>query len=146
MLKLFCCGNVVADADLVNVTRNDGTPAIRSKFTVAVNRHSKTRGEEAVYVNVTLWDNYAKNVQPYIKKGTKVTLEGDFSTYTYTKQTGGTQTNLEMSNPAIEITSSKQEQPVRQANQTVQPAPAPQVTEPQNFTAVEEDIDNGLPF
>ena len=139
MLKLIACGTITSDANFVSNNKNDGTTGYRSSFSVAVNRHAKTKDDAAIFINVTLWDNQAKNMHQYLKKGTRVTLEGDFIPSTFTKQDGTTQTNLQMSSPSIEIQSN---QPQAKAQPVQQEAPAEEEPAPE-FTQVEED---DLPF
>ena len=143
MLKLIACGNVVADADLIASTKNDGSQGHRSKFSIAVNRHAKTKEDAPVYINVTLWDNQAQTFSKYIKKNTKVTVEGDFTLNTYVGQDGKEHTNIAMSAPAIEIQGGGYQNTQQAAPATPAPVAAPAEAAPQ-FTQVEDD--EPLPF
>jgi len=60
-----------------------------TRFTVAVNRLTKKEGAEtADFIRVTAWDKQADLVERYLKKGSKVAVEGRIQTGSYDGKDG----------------------------------------------------------
>ena len=57
-----------------------------TKFTIAVNRFRKSEnGDDADFIRVTAFDKQAELVERYLKKGSKVGVEGRIQTGSYEK-------------------------------------------------------------
>ena len=91
--KVQIIGNIVADSQLTFLNDNQN---VLSKFTVAVNETFKkkdgTKQENVEFFNVNLWGKSAQGLNPYLKKGTLVYVEG--------KQR--TETSVERISPSME--------------------------------------------
>lgn len=76
-------GNLTRDPQ-IRATRNGKTVA---SFSVAVNRtytaQDGTEKEAADFINVTAWGNWAEAVGNELRKGSRVYVEGRYSTRTY---------------------------------------------------------------
>jgi single-strand DNA-binding protein len=94
--KIMLIGHLGKDPDF-NVTP-DGTPV--AKFTMAVNRYSKTstgeRKEETDWFNIVAWRQLAEICEKYLHKGSKVYIEGRLSQRKYTDKEGIQRTAVEV--------------------------------------------------
>jgi single-strand DNA-binding protein len=94
--KIMLIGNLGRDPEL-NVT-SDGTPV--TKFTIAVNRSTKTQGgekrEETEWFNVVAWRQLAETCERYLHKGSKVYIEGRLTQRKYTDREGVQRTSVEV--------------------------------------------------
>ena len=94
--KIILIGHLGRDPEL-QVTP-DGTPV--TKFSVAVNRYSKTssgeRKEETDWYNVSAWRGLAEVCDKYLHKGSKVYIEGRLAPRKYTDRNGVQQTSLDV--------------------------------------------------
>jgi single-strand DNA-binding protein len=59
-----------------------------TKFTIAVDRHSKDKGAD--FVRVTAFGNRAENICRYMRKGRQIAVEGRIQTGSYTGKDGKT--------------------------------------------------------
>lgn len=83
MNKVLLVGNLVRDVE-VRYTMQEKAVA---KFTLAINRDIKNKdgNYEADYINCVLFGEQAKAISEYLKKGTKVSVEGHIQTGVYEK-------------------------------------------------------------
>jgi len=66
-------GNVTADSKLLKI--GEGKHALN--FAVACNMGTKLNGEkDTTYFDCVMYDNYAKAMEPHIKRGRGLTLQG----------------------------------------------------------------------
>jgi len=77
---LFLIGNLTKDlGDDERSFGYVGNGTARANITLAVNR-SKKQGDgyadEVSFIDVTIWGKTAENLKPYLRKGTKVCIEG----------------------------------------------------------------------
>jgi single-strand DNA-binding protein len=83
--KIMLIGNLGRDPEL-NVTA-DGTPFTR--FSLAVNRRFKSntgeRRDETEWFNIVAWRQLAETCNTYLRKGSKVYIEGRLTQRKYTK-------------------------------------------------------------
>lgn len=88
MNKLLLIGHLGKDPDM-NYTPSG---VAVTKFSLAVNHTSKSAsGEkqtETQWFNIIAWRNLAETCNTYLKKGSKVYLEGRLTTRKYTDRTG----------------------------------------------------------
>ena len=85
--KIILIGNLGRDPEL-NVT-GDGTPV--TKFSLAVTRRFKSGGENkeiTTWFNIVAWRNLAEICERYLKKGSKVYVEGRIESRRYTDREG----------------------------------------------------------
>lgn len=83
MNKVLLVGNLVKDVE-VRYTTSDSAVA---RFTIAINRETKNKdgNYDADYINCVSFGERAKAVSEYLKKGTKVSVEGRIQTGSYEK-------------------------------------------------------------
>src|SRR5438477_3832789 len=86
--KIMLIGNLGRDPEL-NVT-SDGTPVTR--FSLAVSRNYKTssgeKREETEWFNIVAWRQLAEICEKYLRKGSKVYIEGRLAQRKYTDKNG----------------------------------------------------------
>lgn len=86
--KVIIIGNVGNDPD---VRYLDGGSVV-AKFSVATNERYTTRTGEQVesteWFRVEVWNDQAKTVEKYVKKGQQIYVEGRLRTETYTDREG----------------------------------------------------------
>ena len=87
-MKIQIKGNIGADAILRTVGEGENLHNV-CDFNVAENRKLKDGTTKTTWTKVTLWNNYAVTMAPFLKSGRKVLVEGDGDVETYV--TGGTQ-------------------------------------------------------
>ena len=83
MNKVLLVGNLVKDVE-VRYTTSDNAIA---RFTIAINREVKNKdgNYDADYINCVSFGERAKSLSQYLKKGTKVSVEGHIQTGSYEK-------------------------------------------------------------
>ena len=88
MNKIMLIGNLGKDPDM-SYTQN-GLPV--TKFSLAVNRVSKSptgeRQTETEWFNIVAWRQLAETCNTYLKKGSKIYIEGRLSQRKYTDKDG----------------------------------------------------------
>ncbi len=103
MNKIILIGRLGKDPEL-QVTP-DGTPV--TKFTLAVNRYSKTssgeRKEETDWFNVSAWRQLAETCEKYLHKGSKVYVEGRLTQRKYTDREGVQRTSIDVTITEMEM-------------------------------------------
>jgi single-strand DNA-binding protein len=86
MNKAILIGNLASDPEIKTTTNGIAV----ANFTVAVNRtYTSANGEkEADFIRCVSFRNQAENIGRYIKKGSKVAVEGRIQTRSYDAQDG----------------------------------------------------------
>ena len=142
MNKIIIIGNLTKDPEL----RSTQSGVSVCSFTVAVNRRKRGQnGEElpTMYYRVTAWRQLAENCEKYLKKGSKVYVDGDLSVNTYQGNDGQTRFSLEIDVKEIEFLSGGQ------SNQSSESEAVPErvshVEHQVGFTEVQM-ADEELPF
>ena len=80
MNKVILIGHLCQDLTLRYTPSNMAV----ATFTIAVNRPKRQdRDQEADFVNIVVWGKQAENCSKYIKKGSKVAIEGRIQTRSY---------------------------------------------------------------
>lgn len=138
MNKLTIIGNLTREAEL----RTTSTGKDVCSFTVAVNRIRKREGEpEADFFDVSIWEDRARSLAKYLRKGTKICVIGSVSVRLYTGNDGITRARLEISYPEIELVSSSENR--SQAQNPPQEHPQEQIDQESGMAVVDTDE---LPF
>ncbi|MEO9058301.1 MAG: single-stranded DNA-binding protein [Ktedonobacteraceae bacterium] len=82
-----------------------------TKFSLAVNRYSKSstgeRQEETDWFNIVAWRQLAETCNTYLRKGSKVFVDGRLTQRKYTDKNGVERTALEVTLNEMEMLSSK---------------------------------------
>lgn len=82
---IIICGRLVRDPE----TRNTGSDSMVARYTVAVDRTFKREGEpDADFFNCTAFGKGADFADKYLKKGTKVIVQGRMQSDNYTNKDG----------------------------------------------------------
>lgn len=101
--KAILLGNVGKEPTLRHL--NDGTPVCN--FTMATNERYKDRNGERKEVtewhNIVLWRRLAEIANEYVKKGTKIYLEGKIQTRQYQDKEGNTKYITEIVGNKMEL-------------------------------------------
>jgi len=105
--KIMLIGNLGKDPDL-QVT-SDGTPV--TKFSLAVNRTYKAAtGEskkETEWFTIVAWRQLAETCERYLRKGSKVYIEGRLTQRKYTDREGTQRTAVEVIASDMQMLDSK---------------------------------------
>lgn len=81
------------------------------KFTLAVNRKYSKNGEKQVdFINCVAWRKTAENLAGYMSKGSKIAVEGNIQTVSYTNKNGAKVYTTEVVAENIEFLDSVKEQ------------------------------------
>ena len=119
MLKLQAIGNLGRDAELKNI---GGKNVIN--FSIAHTEKNKDGQEKTIWIDCAKWGE-STGILPYLKKGTKVFVEGNPDLRTYQKQDGTTATTLTLRVAHVELLSrgegATQQQPATGADVINQP-------------------------
>lgn len=156
--KVIIIGNVGNDPD---VRYLDGGSVV-AKFSVATNERYTTRSGEQVdsteWFRVEVWNDQAKIIEKYVRKGQQIYVEGRLRTETYTDKEGKERFSLGLRASTFQFLggpndrqgdgSDQQQQPARQESAPVaaeasRPAPARQQAAP---AFASNGNDDDLPF
>ena len=90
MNKVYLIGNLTRDPELSETP--NGTALCR--FSIAVNRsYTNADGErDTDFFNITVWRNKAENCAKYLKKGSKVAIDGSLQNRSYEDKDGNKRT------------------------------------------------------
>ena len=106
MNKVFLSGRLTRDPE----TRYTPNGKAMTRMGIAVNRRSKNQetGQYDVdFFNLTAWEKTAEFCGRYLKKGSKVIIEGRIQTYNYTGQDGMKRSGVDIQVENIEFGESK---------------------------------------
>lgn len=110
MNKIMLIGNLGRDPEM-NYTPNG---VAVTKFSLAVNRVFKSgsgeRQEETEWFNIVAWQKLAETCNTYLKKGSKVFIEGRLTQRKYTDRNGVERTSLEVIANDMELLTPKDRQ------------------------------------
>lgn len=85
MNKFICVGRLTKDPELQTTTSGKSL----ARFSVAVKRDYATDGQiECDFFNCVVWGAFAETCNKYLKKGSKVIVEGRLNTRTYESNDG----------------------------------------------------------
>jgi single-strand DNA-binding protein len=110
MNKIMLIGNLGRDPEMSYT--NNGTAVTR--FSLAVNRVSKTptgeRQEETEWFNIIAWRQLAETCSQYLRKGSKVFIEGRLQQRKYTASDGTPRIAVEVIANDMEMLTPKSQQ------------------------------------
>lgn len=81
MNKVMLIGNLTADPQ--TSTFDSGRSVCR--FTIAINRFSRSENNAVDYINIVAWEQLGANCQKFLSKGSKVAVLGRIQTGSYEK-------------------------------------------------------------
>lgn len=135
MNKVILLGRLTRDPE-IRYSAGAEQKAI-AKFTLAVDRRFKKEGEQSAdFIACTAFGKVAEFVEKYIRKGTKILVEGHWQTGSYEKNGVKYYTN-DCVLKSVEFAESKKE--------FFNPAPEPQ-TDADGFMNIPDAIQEELPF
>lgn len=137
MNKVIMMGRLTKDPEVRYAQGANGTTI--AAFSIAVDRRFKREGEpEADFFNCTAFGKTAEFAEKFLKKGTKVVLEGRLQNDSYTNKDGVKVTATKIMVDQVEFAESKQ------ASAEDRPkAPEP---DSQGFMDIPSEIEEELPF
>lgn len=110
MNKIMLIGNLGRDPEMSYT--NNGTAV--TKFTLAVNRFTKSptgeRVKETEWFNIVAWREQAETCSQYLRKGSKVFIEGRVQQRKYTAQDGSPRTAFEVILGTMEMLTPRDQQ------------------------------------
>lgn len=130
--KVILTGRLTKDAEL----RATASGADVTSFTLAVDGFSKEQNNTS-FINCVAWNNQAKFITTYCKKGALVAIEGRLQTRNFDRRDGSKATATEVIVERVENYSPKENTQVESVNQSA----AAVVTNDNPFAD-----DNDLPF
>jgi single-strand DNA-binding protein len=116
-----------------------------ARYSIAVDRRFKREGEpDADFFNLVSFQRQAEFVEKYLRKGTKVVVEGELRNNNYTNKDGQMVYSMEIVVSNVEFAESKN----AQANNGYGggSAPAPTTDAGDGFMNIPDGIDEELPF
>lgn len=146
MNKVLMMGRLTRDPE----TRYSGDMAI-SRFSLAVDRRFKKDGQpEADFFNCTAFRKTAEFVEKYLRKGTKIVIEGSIQNDNYTNKEGKTVYSVQIVVDNIEFAESKAAAAAngdKTQNPATQKAAQPEpVPDNDGFMSIPDGIEDELPF
>ena len=139
MNKLIMMGRLCADPEVRYGGANNTAVA---NFRIAVDRRFKRDGEpDADFFLITALGKQGEFAEKYLRKGTKILLEGEIRNNNYTNKDGVMVYQNQIIATSIEFAESKSSQ---SNNNDYQPQPSPQDND--GFMNIPDGIDEELPF
>ena len=139
MNKLIVMGRLCADPEVRYGGANNTAVA---NFRLAVDRRFKREGEpDADFFLITALGKQGEFAEKYLRKGTKILLEGEIRNNNYTNKDGVMVYQNQIVATSIEFAESKSSQ---SNNNDYQPQPSPQDND--GFMNIPDGIEEELPF
>lgn len=104
--------NVILIGRLAREPEVSYTPSGKAvcKFTLAVDRPTKTEDKTADFIRITAWSAQAENIGRYLHKGSKCAVNGRIQTGSYKDRDGKTVSTFDVIASNVEFLDSKTEQ------------------------------------
>ena len=144
MNKVILMGRLTRDPE-IRYSNGDSSMAI-ARFSIAVDRRFRRQGEnsEADFFNCTAFGKQGEFVEKYLRKGTKVLVEGELRNDNYTNKNGEKVYSMNIVTNNIEFAESKN---AGSDNSGYVPANPPAGEAPDSdFMNVPDIKDSDLPF
>lgn len=139
MNNVILMGRLVRDPD-VRYTQGQEQMAI-ARFTLAVDRRRKREGEQSAdFISCVAFGKIGEFINKYVKKGTKVVIDGHWQTGSYKNKDGNTVYTNDCVCDSVEFAESKR------ANGDEQPKLPPEMPETEDFMSIPDNIQEELPF
>ena len=139
MNKLIIMGRLCADPEVRYGGANNTAVA---NFRIAVDRRFKRDGEpDADFFLITALGKQGEFVEKYLRKGTKILMEGEIRNNNYTNKDGVMVYQNQIIATSIEFAESKSSQ---SNNNDYRPQPSPQDND--GFMNIPDGIEEELPF
>ena len=130
-------GRLTRDAELKYT--NNGTPV--SRLSIAINQRRKRNDQwvdEANFFNIVVWGKIAEALNPYLKKGKQIGVEGQLRQNRW-EQEGQQRSRVEIVASNIQLLGGR-------LPQTIQEDQAPSEPFPEDTSVIEDDFEDDIPF
>ncbi|MBQ9486428.1 MAG: single-stranded DNA-binding protein [Selenomonadaceae bacterium] len=146
MNKVFLTGNLTKDPEVKYTPSGKAV----SRMGIAVSRRFKnaeTGQSDVDFFNLTAWEKTAEFCGRYLRKGSRVLIEGRLQTYTYTAQDGSKRSGVDITVENIEFAGAKRDGGDTGERYTPKPSASPSnaVNFDDDFSG-EEISDDRVPF
>ncbi len=139
MNKVILMGRLTRDPEMRYGQNGNGV----ASFSIAVDRRFKREGQpEADFFNCTAFGKQGEFVEKYLKKGTKVVLDGEIQQNNYTNKDGQEVRSYQIITNTIEFAESKN---AAQGNGGDY-AQSPSTDSGSDFLNIPDNVDENLPF
>ena len=144
MNKVILMGRLTRDPE-VRYSSGDSAMAI-SRFSIAVDRRFKRNGDDQTtdFFNCVAFGKLGEFVEKYLRKGTKVVLDGELRNNNYTNKNGEKVYSIEITANNIEFAESKNAGTDTSGFAPAGPTPASDPGD--GFMNIPDGIDEELPF
>ena len=148
MNKVFLSGNLTRDPEM----RYSPSGKAIAKMGIAVQRRTKnaeTGQYDVDFFNLTAWEKTAEFCSRYLKKGSRVLIEGRIQTYNYTGQDGAKRSGVDIQIDNIEFAGGRRTDDTGDRADYSRPAPAPAPIDDHGFDdefSGEVIPDDNVPF
>ena len=143
MNRLIMMGRLVADPEVRYGAANGSAVA---NFRIAVDRRFKRDGDpDADFFRITAFGRQAEFAEKYLRKGTKILLEGEIRNNNYTGKDGNMVYSDQIIANSIEFAESKNAQS-NNGFGGVMGTPAPNTNAGDGFMNIPDGIEEELPF
>jgi single-strand DNA-binding protein len=147
--KWFGMGRLTRD---VEVRRTPQGKAV-ADLGVAVNKQWKGRDgerrEEALFIDVVVWEKTAENCEKYLRKGSQIHIIGELINESWVdKNTGEKKSRLKVRADEIQFLDGRQsdQQDEQPRQQQAEPRREPQQRQPEPQPSAEEFVEDDIPF
>lgn len=140
-------GRLTRDPDIRYT--NEAEPRCIARFTLAVDRGYKKDGQQAAdFIGCTVFGKAAEVVEQYVRKGTKICLEGRIQTGSYTDRDGKKIYTTDVIANHWEFAESRKAQEAAESEpkKATQAATKDPETDENGFMNIPDAIDEELPF
>ena len=142
MNKVILMGRLTRDPE-VSYSQNGNNTCV-CRFSLAVDRRFKREGQpEADFFNCTVFGKRAEAAEKYLKKGTKVVVEGSIQNNNYTNKNGEKVYSVQIIVENIEFAESKKSADSFNPSDVAQP---PSADAGDGFINIDEGVEDSLPF
>ena len=138
MNKVILIGRLTRDPE-IRYTNGDDQKAV-ARYTLAVDRFNKDKG--AGFISCATFGKSAEFAEKYLRKGTKIAIEGRIQTGSYEKQDG---TKVYTMNVIVEKHEFVESKAASSGSASTAAEPAPEVSA-DGFMSIPDGIDEELPF
>lgn len=150
MNKVILMGRLTRDPD-IRYSQGDNPVAV-ARFTLAVDRRFKRDNEQSAdFISCVAFGRNAEFFEKYTKQGTKVVIEGNIRTGSYTNRDGQKVYTTDVAVDSVEFAESKGSGAVSASDAPAAaqaaPMPAPSEAASEGFMNIADGLeDEGLPF
>ena len=140
MNKVILMGRLTRDPE-VRYSQGENSMAI-ARYTIAVDRRGVKEGQQtADFINCVTFSKGAEFAEKYLRKGTKIAVEGRIQTGSYTNKDGQKVYTTEVVVEESEFAESK-----NASSNNSQNTASASTADPQGFMSIPDGIEEELPF